>query len=286
MTNTDTGPARDAVADTGIVSLAKHRAAGRCGRRKGESGFALVLAILSLMLLTFLGLTLATTTSTELQIATNYRWSQQALYNAEAGLEAARIILAEAADADEWLTVLPARRVVAPWFEGAAPGPVETATGRDFEMVGCDLRGGIGYGLVLNDGTTRYESVSTFQGETLNGAFTIWIRRPLDVNDQGQFSDSLDDDLLVIVSEGVAPYQGPSTAVTRARQAVRLLETRYSLGVEPPNPCLGALGGQEGMSPTGENFNPCAPVTDGTGGSLENVFGGGGAGALTGTGVE
>jgi len=40
------------------------------------------------------------------------------------------------------------------------------------------------------------------------------------------------------------------------------------------------------MSPTGENFNPCAPVTDGAGGSLENVFGGAGAGALTGTGVE
>jgi len=32
------------------------------GPRAGERGFALVLAILSLMLLTFLGLTLATTT--------------------------------------------------------------------------------------------------------------------------------------------------------------------------------------------------------------------------------
>jgi len=51
-------------------------------KRRSERGFALILAILSLMLLTFLGLTLATTTSTELQIATNYRWSQQALYNA------------------------------------------------------------------------------------------------------------------------------------------------------------------------------------------------------------
>ena len=60
-------------------------------RAAGEGGFALILAILSLMLLTFLGLTLAATTSTELQIATNYRWSQQALYNAEAGIEAARV---------------------------------------------------------------------------------------------------------------------------------------------------------------------------------------------------
>lgn len=259
------------------------------GMRKRDSGFALVLAILSLMLLTFLGLTLATTTSTELQIATNYRWSQQALYNAEAGLEAARIILANAGTANpvaQWQGVLPTRRTDPPWFETFAPGPVDAPTGRDFEMMACDTRGGIGYGLVLNDGGTRYESISTFEGESLNGAFTIWVRRPLDVDDQGQFADSTDDDLLVIVSEGVAPYQGPGTAFTRARQAVRILETRYSLGVNPPNPCLGALGGQEGMSPTGENFNPCAPVTDGTGGSLENVLGGASAGALTGTGVE
>ena len=45
-----------------------------------QSGFALVLALLALLLLTFLGLTLAVTTSTELQIATNYRWSEQARY--------------------------------------------------------------------------------------------------------------------------------------------------------------------------------------------------------------
>jgi hypothetical protein len=262
--------------------------------RQAESGFALVLAILSLMLLTFLGLTLATTTSTELQIATNYRWSQQALYNAEAGLEAARIILANNANpTTQWQPILPARRVVPPWDEGSAPGPVETPVAtRDFEMANCDTKGGVGYGLVLNDGTPNgpYENVSTFQNQSLNGAFTIWIRRPLIVDATGRYADgppaAQPDDLLVIVSEGVAPYVGPQTAFTRARQAVRVLETRYSLGVNPPNPCLGSLGGQEGMSPTGENFNPCAPVSAGAGGSLENVFGGADAGALTTTGVE
>ena len=45
----------------------------------GPIGFALILAILA-HAPEFLGLTLATTTSTELQIATNYRWSQQARY--------------------------------------------------------------------------------------------------------------------------------------------------------------------------------------------------------------
>lgn len=277
------------------------------GRQRAESGFALVLAILSLMLLTFLGLTLATTTSTELQIATNYRWSQQALYNAEAGLEAARIILSTNANpAAQWQPVLPARRTSPlAWNEcsGATPTPpcppppVETGTGRDFEMRSCDTRGGMGYGLVLNDGTVRYENVSAIDPtgtgtmtETLNGAFTIWVRRPLEVSPAGQFSDGPppgQDDLLVIVSEGVAPYVGASTAFTRARQAVRVLETRFSLGLNTSsNPCLGAQAGQEGMSPTGENFNPCAPVTAGAGGSLENVFGGAEAGDLSGNAVQ
>ncbi len=43
------------------------------------------------------------------------------------------------------------------------------------------------------------------------------------------------------------------------------------------------------MSPTGENFNPCAPITAGAGGSLEGAFGTaatGETGALTSTGVE
>ncbi len=55
-------------------------------RADEEQGFALVLAILALLLLTFLGLTLAVNTTTELQIATNFKWSQQALFNAEAGV--------------------------------------------------------------------------------------------------------------------------------------------------------------------------------------------------------
>ena len=58
-----------------------------------EAGFALILAILALMLMTFLGLTLATSTSTELQIATNYRYSQQALYNAYAGVDVGKVVL-------------------------------------------------------------------------------------------------------------------------------------------------------------------------------------------------
>src|SRR6185503_6442223 len=66
---------------------------------RSERGVALVLAILALLLLTFLGLTLTATTSTEVQIANNFRWSQQALYNAEAGMEAARRLITTATPA-------------------------------------------------------------------------------------------------------------------------------------------------------------------------------------------
>jgi hypothetical protein len=247
--------------------------------RGGEGGFALVLAILSLMLLTFLGLTMATTTSTELQIATNYRWSQQALYNAEAGLEAARIVLSNAADVStQWAAQLPPARTT--WWTPAPPsGAAGPIVGRDYEKWDCDDRGaGVGYGLVLNDGLQRYEDVTTFAGETLNGAFTVWIRRPLLTNNAGQYSeDSTNNSRLVIVAEGVAPYQGAGDAFTRSRQAVRVLETRFTLALATAgDPCgLGRLQGQEGGSPMGENYNPCVEMETGPDGTLGPVFGGG-----------
>jgi hypothetical protein len=257
-------------------------------RRAGEQGFALILAILSLMLLTFLGLTLATTTSTELQIATNYRWAQQAQYNAEAGLEAARIVLSNAADKTAyWETQLPQVRAVA-WNPGAATLPGGTASGRDFENADCDVRGGVGYGRVLEAAGTRYENISAFTGGVVNGAFTLWIRRPLRVTNGGQYSDETQNDRLIVVSEGVAPYTGAADAFTRAHQAVRVLETRFGLSLNNVgNPCgLGKQQGQEGGSPMGENFNPCAPVTAGATGSLANVFGGADAGNLASTGAQ
>jgi hypothetical protein len=257
--------------------------------RRGERGFALVLAILSLMLLTFLGLTMAATTSTELQIATNYRWSQQALYNAEAGLEAARIVLSNVGAGGSWSAQLPAARTVA-WTPAPPGAPVGPLRGRDFESWDCDERGmGVGYGLVLSDAVTFYENISTFGTRTLNGAFTVWLRRPLQVDDTGQYLDNTRDDVLVIVSEGVAPYSygavpfaGQASTLTRSRQAVRLLETRFTLGLTTAGePCgLGAYQGQEGLSPMGENFNPCVNITAGAGGTLEDVFGGAGVGSL------
>ena len=128
-------------------------------RRNQEAGIALVLALLALMLLTFLGLGLAATTSTELQIANNYRWSQQAFYNAEAGLAVAQKAL-EDVGAGDFSAILPAFRGGLTW-DGTVleDHPDDAADDRDYESASCDLRGGgIGYGRVLNTGGVTYRA--------------------------------------------------------------------------------------------------------------------------------
>ena len=167
---------------------------------KDESGFALILAILALMLLTFLGLTLATTTSTELQIATNYRWSQQALYNAEAGVEAAKFILQTV----NWQNALPDPREVAGVghlerlhvARAAGGGAVAPQSrndewgnpNRNFENWECDAKGnGMGYGVVLDEGSAAgpHQYRTTFLGNDIMGATTLWVRRPTWHNPDG-----------------------------------------------------------------------------------------------------
>ena len=54
---------------------------------RNERGIALIIALLSVMLLTALGLGLVLTTSTEATISTNYRDGGEALYAADAGVE-------------------------------------------------------------------------------------------------------------------------------------------------------------------------------------------------------
>src|SRR5438105_902048 len=72
-----------------------------------ESGFALIMSLLALLLLSFLGLTLALTTSTEGQIASNYTNARAAYFNALAGAEVAKSILGANMD---WNVILPKQR--------------------------------------------------------------------------------------------------------------------------------------------------------------------------------
>ena len=231
--------------------------------RGSERGFALILAILSLMLLTFLGLTLATTTSTELKIATNYRWSIQARYNAEAGIEAGKKVLQSL----NWTQILPVARgtYTAPTalpFTGHPPSNPPTglaSSTRNFAMGDCDTQGdGVGFGVVLFDGTNTYQDVTIVPGlsspPALNGAFTLWVRRPVTNTGGLNYQDSTADDTMVLTAEGVAPYTGAqfASALSRsnlARQVIEVSLTRQGAGT----PC-GGRGGQIGGGPEGNNI--------------------------------
>lgn len=212
-----------------------------------EHGFALVLAILALMLLTFLGLTLATTTSTELQIANNYRWSQQALYNAEAGLEFARALLNQVGDGQ---LVLPPARIVS-WYPdlitnpaAGTPPPLFPAS-RNFEGQFCDKWGnGAGYGQVLTDPANPgapFQNVHTVFGRNLSGTFTVWVRRDVVYGSgaaAGTISDNPAGENIIVTAEGSAPFAGAfdptlvgSTAnqFLRANRAIRRLESKVTV---------------------------------------------------------
>ena len=283
---------------------------GSADVRHRESGFALILAILALMLMTFLGLTLATSTSTELQIATNYRWSQQAYYNAEAGIEYGKSLLRNM----NWTLLLPTARMAVSgnqseacaatgvqsagfkcWFLDTGPGsgfypeaqPIEPPPysrpdthgnpSRNFENAQCDVYGGgMGYGVVLDDGGGfgPYQNVTNIPGvPPLNGSFTLWIRRDQLRNDDGSFSDAPEgSDLdLILTSEGTAPYTGENSALAFTQQNRAVKTLQATLRRTLGTPC-GTRGGQVGGGPEGSNFSPCDPIT---GDSLNSVLGGG-----------
>lgn len=251
--------------------------------KQNEAGFALILAILALMLLTFLGLTLVTTTSTELQIATNYRWSQQALYNAEAGIEAAKSLLKDY----DWGATLPGARTATwtgsapPTIMGGGATPVlsrgdtwvPSNPSRNFENWQCDTRGnGMGYGVVLDDGTGAgpHQYRTAFFGYGLAGTATLWVRRPTWQNMDGtvtDFSEVIDpdegDNVLILTAEGIAPYTGGAAgmAFAAANRAVQVVEV--VLRQQPQlttGPC-GGRAGQSGGGAEGAGFSGCVPIT-------------------------
>jgi hypothetical protein len=233
--------------------------------RTNEAGFALILAILALVLLTFLGMTLAASTSTELQIATNYRWGQQALYNAELGLELAKDTLLNI----DLAAVLPAARPAATM--NVPPAPIFSRNGasgeatRNFENRTCDTVGHQGYGAVLDMSTLPFPFQNLNQANMqlgnyqIPGTTTLWVRRPL-VYDPTSDSmiDSLDNTSLVLTAEGTAPYKQAGTNFTQQRRAVRTLEVSLS---RVGSAC--GKGGQEGNSATGTGAETCVLTNNG-----------------------
>jgi hypothetical protein len=231
---------------------------------------------MALVLLTFLGLTLAASTSTELQISTNYRYAQQALYNAEAGIDVGRRYLREV----DWRAVLPPARGDAPGDMASPPDALVTRNGpegegsRNFEAAECDdcpTCGNIGYGVVLDDPNEPFpfQNTSTIFGQTLNGTFTVWVRRELITNTNYDdaipgstpYLDSPNDLSLVMTVEGTAPYAA-GAAVTQfalTNRAIRYLEV--SVDRIDPGDCENRSS-QEGAGPGGSGFDQCDPIGD------------------------
>jgi hypothetical protein len=261
------------------------------GRRRGESGFALIMAILALMLLTFLGLTMASVSSTELQIGSNHRLTMQAYYNAEAGIEAGKIVLRDVV----WDTVLPLVRGgswTLPTNSMTHPTPQlerNDAWGnasRDWEPDagggGCDQNyGHQGYGAVLDTGAgdveAPYQYKSTILGVALNGTVTLWVRRVIKMNADGSFSDDPTNTKLVLTAEGTAPTLGQfrgggAGTFARMRDATQLMETTLRREGDSGTAC-GTRGGQTSQGPEGAGFG-CTPVEAAAVGAAVGLGGG------------
>jgi len=70
---------------------------------RGEQGIALIVALLSIMLMTALGMALMLTSQTETLISANYRDSMEGAYVADAGIER---VMDDVLTIPDWNTVL------------------------------------------------------------------------------------------------------------------------------------------------------------------------------------
>jgi len=245
----------------------------RTSSHAAEAGFALILALLCLMVLTMLGMTLATTSSTELQIATNHRWSQQALYNAEAGIEVGKRYLEQY----PWHTLVPLAREATPSCSNTPPDagcPMHNPPtwdlarpgqngdpNRNWEADYCDTtyeRGHIGYGNVFDHASfdTPLQNTTSLWGFTLNGTFTLWVRRALESKDVGggEYHWEESETALILTAEGTAPYVGGANI---ENSAVRFIQAE----VRRVEDCGEDYG--DGGGPSGSNFDRCSELGPG-----------------------
>jgi len=226
---------------------------------KGNEGSAFVISILVLFVLTVLGLALMLTTSTEKDIAVNYRWGEQAFFNADAALEYGKNVLASYAllNAD-FNAILPPPRpsgsttVVngALWgdalpIDPAACDPVNPGC-RDnqYFIDQCPQGGGpctrvyIGRVLARQDGTDAMWDFRMPLGTPgdldndgaadIEGTYTIWVRRPMvGDRDYGNPVTNTENDRVILTAEGTAPGRegagaGRPTSVRRLEMSLRL----------------------------------------------------------------
>jgi Tfp pilus assembly protein PilX len=99
---------------------------------RDERGVALIVALLSMLLLSALGVGLMMTTMTETMIATNYRDSGEALYAADAGIER---VMQDLLTIPDWDSLLAANNARSSFTDGAAPGARSLPDGSVLNLV-------------------------------------------------------------------------------------------------------------------------------------------------------
>jgi hypothetical protein len=237
-------------------------------RGLSQSGSAFVISILVLFVLSVLGIALMLTTTTEKDIAINYRWGEQAFFNADAALEYGKNVLGNyLLTSGDFATILPPARADVtvpdgnqPWGQ-AHPEPAacnpSSAGCRDYQYyvdqcppaaAGPCVRVYIGRVLARPDGTlAQYDFrapgtavAGDLDGDgnaDLEGSFTLWVRRPVvGIQDYGA-PDARNPnglhDRVILTAEGTAPGAmgagaGRPVSLRRLEMTVR----RPTMGIE------------------------------------------------------
>jgi Tfp pilus assembly protein PilX len=99
---------------------------------RDERGVALVVALLSMLLLSALGIGLMMTTTAESMIATNYRDSGEALYAADAGIER---VIQDLLTVPDWNRLLEENNARTSFTDGADPGDRTLPDGSTISLV-------------------------------------------------------------------------------------------------------------------------------------------------------
>jgi len=216
-------------------------------RKRSQAGSAFVISILVLFVLTALGLALMLTTTTEADISTNYRWGEMAFFNADAGLEYAKNVLAGYVVADtDFRNALPPPR--GPAAMNTSPEP---AIGRSYQYSIMQGPVTMYIGRVLRDPATGRDLVYDFRGpagvmgdlngdgaQDIQGTVTVWVRRPIVGTEDYGFSNNKHD-RVIITAEGTAPNwesaaTGRPSAMRRLEMSVRVLTGDVSDTYAPP----------------------------------------------------
>jgi hypothetical protein len=241
-------------------------------RGASESGSAFVISILILFVLSVLGMALMLTTTTEKDIAINYRWGEQAFFNADAALEYGKNVLGDwLLTNGDFAAILPPARPDAtvpnsslPW--GAAlPTDPDPQVCNDPSSPGCrDYQyfvdhcppGGVGpcvrvyIGKVLKrpDMTkAQYDfrlpggavagDVDNDGTADLDGTVTLWVRRPVVGTHDYGVPDAINPnglhDRVILTAEGTAPgAMGAGAGRPVSLRRLEMVVRRPTSGIE------------------------------------------------------